>query len=90
MLFISPSASLDVFVLLGIFATLLSVFKNNQRKLDRLASARLAHSHQDLTEAYGATIVGWSAAMDLRDRETEGHFAAGSRFNCQALQDHEV
>jgi GAF domain-containing protein len=27
----------------------------------------------DLTQAYDATIEGWSRALDLRDRETEGH-----------------
>jgi putative two-component system response regulator len=31
----------------------------------------LAHTH--LMDAYEATIEGWSHAMDLRDRETEGH-----------------
>ncbi|HWQ45766.1 MAG TPA: HD domain-containing phosphohydrolase, partial [Longilinea sp.] len=30
-------------------------------------------AHQDLVKAYDATIEGWSQAMDLRDRETEGH-----------------
>ena len=33
----------------------------------------LQSSNQDLTQAYDATIEGWSRAMDLRDRETEGH-----------------
>jgi len=30
-------------------------------------------SHQELITAYDATITGWSHALDLRDRETEGH-----------------
>jgi HD-GYP domain-containing protein (c-di-GMP phosphodiesterase class II) len=30
-------------------------------------------SNQELTLAYDATIEGWSRALDLRDRETEGH-----------------
>jgi response regulator RpfG family c-di-GMP phosphodiesterase len=30
-------------------------------------------SNNDLRTAYDATIEGWSRAMDLRDRETEGH-----------------
>lgn len=34
---------------------------------------KLQKSHQHLLEAYDATIAGWSHAMDLRDRETEGH-----------------
>lgn len=33
----------------------------------------LQHSNLELTLAYDATIAGWSRAMDLRDRETEGH-----------------
>ena len=34
---------------------------------------KLQEAHSKLLEAYGATIEGWSHAMDLRDRETEGH-----------------
>jgi PAS domain S-box-containing protein len=30
-------------------------------------------SHNNLILAYDATIAGWSRAMDLRDKETEGH-----------------
>jgi len=30
-------------------------------------------SNLELSHAYEATIEGWSAALDLRDRETEGH-----------------
>jgi PAS domain S-box-containing protein/putative nucleotidyltransferase with HDIG domain len=33
----------------------------------------LQHSNQELFQAYDATIVGWSHALDLRDKETEGH-----------------
>jgi putative nucleotidyltransferase with HDIG domain len=33
----------------------------------------LQRSNSDLTLAYGATIEGWSRALDLRDKETEGH-----------------
>src|SRR5258706_4266278 len=33
----------------------------------------LQRSNTDLTLAYDATIEGWSRAMDLRDRATEGH-----------------
>ena len=29
--------------------------------------------HQELLEAYDLTIEGWSSALDLRDKETEGH-----------------
>ena len=33
----------------------------------------LLRSNMELTLAYDATIQGWSEALDLRDRETEGH-----------------
>ncbi len=33
----------------------------------------LQRSNSELTLAYDATIEGWSRALDLRDRETEGH-----------------
>jgi response regulator RpfG family c-di-GMP phosphodiesterase/putative methionine-R-sulfoxide reductase with GAF domain len=33
----------------------------------------LQRSNIDLTSAYHATIEGWSRALDLRDKETEGH-----------------
>lgn len=34
---------------------------------------QLNEAHQNLLNAYDETIAGWSHAMDLRDRETEGH-----------------
>ena len=34
---------------------------------------RLNRSAQELRSAYGHTIEGWSRALDLRDKETEGH-----------------
>jgi putative two-component system response regulator len=45
---------------------------NRYRKLleDR---ASVEDSHVQLLSAYDATIEGWSRAMDLRDKETEGH-----------------
>jgi putative nucleotidyltransferase with HDIG domain len=33
----------------------------------------LQHANQSLAQAYDATIEGWSRALDLRDKETEGH-----------------
>lgn len=33
----------------------------------------LQHSNIELSQAYNATIEGWSHALDLRDKETEGH-----------------
>jgi PAS domain S-box-containing protein/putative nucleotidyltransferase with HDIG domain len=35
--------------------------------------ANLQRANTDLFVAYDATIEGWSRAMDLRDKETEGH-----------------
>jgi PAS domain S-box-containing protein len=35
--------------------------------------ADLQQSNQELIQAYAATIEGWSRALDLRDKETEGH-----------------
>ncbi|MEK7808983.1 MAG: GAF domain-containing protein [Chloroflexota bacterium] len=34
---------------------------------------RLHRSNAELMQAYDATIEGWSRALDLRDKETEGH-----------------
>jgi len=36
----------------------------------------LQQSNVELSLAYDATIEGWSRALDLRDRETEGHTCA--------------
>ncbi|MBC7876126.1 MAG: GAF domain-containing protein [Anaerolineales bacterium] len=33
----------------------------------------LQHTNEELSQAYDSTIVGWSHALDLRDKETEGH-----------------
>jgi PAS domain S-box-containing protein/putative nucleotidyltransferase with HDIG domain len=41
-----------------------------ERKQAQLA---LQRAHADLQEAYDKTIEGWVLALDLRDRETEGH-----------------
>jgi PAS domain S-box-containing protein/putative nucleotidyltransferase with HDIG domain len=37
------------------------------------AEKALQRAHIDLQEAYDKTIEGWVLALDLRDRETEGH-----------------
>jgi putative two-component system response regulator len=42
-------------------------------QLVRELNARLLRSNEELTQAYDATIEGWSRALELRDRETEGH-----------------
>jgi PAS domain S-box-containing protein/putative nucleotidyltransferase with HDIG domain len=35
--------------------------------------SELKNSNNDLMLAYDTTIMGWSSALDLRDKETEGH-----------------
>ena len=39
----------------------------------KLAEDALQHAHHSLQEAYDRTIEGWVHALDLRDKETEGH-----------------
>jgi putative nucleotidyltransferase with HDIG domain len=34
---------------------------------------KVQRSNSELSQAYNATIEGWSHALDLRDKETEGH-----------------
>ena len=41
---------------------------------------------QELTQAYDATIEGWSRALDLRDRETEGHSQRVTNLTLQLAQ----
>jgi PAS domain S-box-containing protein len=43
----------------------------------------LEYSHRELFQAYDATIEGWSRAMDLRDRETEGHTQRVTRMTLE-------
>ncbi len=54
--------------LLSLFAAQAAIAIDNAQLLERLQ-----HSNLDLSLAYDATIEGWSWAMDLRDKETEGH-----------------
>lgn len=54
-------------------ARLLGITRLN--RFHKLSEERsnLERAHTELKAAYDATIEGWSRAMDLRDRETEGH-----------------
>ena len=54
---------------------LLSLFASQAAGAIHSARLRddLQRSNIDLISAYDATIEGWSRAMDLRDKETEGH-----------------
>ena len=40
---------------------------------DAVLFENLERSNRELSQAYDATIEGWSRALDLRDKETEGH-----------------
>jgi putative nucleotidyltransferase with HDIG domain len=53
---------------LELFASQLAIALDNADMVERLH-----RSHHELMHAYDATIEGWSRAMDLRDKETEGH-----------------
>ena len=46
----------------------------------------LQHSNIELTLAYEATIEGWSRALDLRDKETEGHTQRVTRISMDLAQ----
>ena len=54
--------------LLSAFADQAAVAIDNARLFENLQKA-----NQELTEAYDATLKGWALALELRDRETEGH-----------------
>jgi PAS domain S-box-containing protein len=69
---------------LEIFAGQAAIAIDNARLLEDLQQ-----SNQELNLAYDTTLEGWSRALDLRDKETEGHtqrvteytLALASRFN---------
>jgi len=54
-------------------ARLIGITKLNRYHKLVQERSNLQDAHSKLLKAYEATIVGWSHAMDLRDRETEGH-----------------
>ena len=54
-------------------ARLLGIMRLNRYQKLNTERANLERAHAELMAAYDATILGWSRAMDLRDRETEGH-----------------
>jgi PAS domain S-box-containing protein len=56
-----------------------------------IENTRLFHDLQrssiELSDAYNATIAGWSAALDLRDKETEGHTQRVTEMSCKLAKD---
>ncbi len=53
---------------LSIFAGHVAISMEKARLFDIVQ-----HANVDLAQAYDTTLEGWSRAMDLRDKETEGH-----------------
>ena len=49
--------------------------------------AKLREANAQLLSAYEATIEGWSHALDLRDRETEGHSRRVAELTVQMARD---
>jgi putative two-component system response regulator len=54
-------------------ARLLGITRLNRYKKLLDERANIEQAHEQLLAAYDATIAGWSNALDLRDKETEGH-----------------
>jgi len=54
-------------------ARLLGITRLNRYQKLIQERTKLQNAHAQLLAAYEATIEGWSHAMDLRDKETEGH-----------------
>jgi putative two-component system response regulator len=54
-------------------ARLLGITRLNRFQKLNEERSNLEEAHANLKAAYDATIEGWSRAMDLRDKETEGH-----------------
>src|ERR1043165_4653539 len=54
-------------------ARLLGITRLNRSQKLMQERTKLQQAHTQLLSAYEATIEGWSRAMDLRDKETEGH-----------------
>src|SRR5574339_777801 len=54
-------------------ARLLGITRLNRYQKLLQERAKLQEANAQLLAAYEATIEGWSHALDLRDRETEGH-----------------
>ncbi len=54
-------------------ARLLGITRLNRYRKLLEERANIEEAHTQLLAAYDATIEGWSRAMDLRDKETEGH-----------------
>jgi putative two-component system response regulator len=56
-----------------LFARLQTILRLNRYRRIAEQQNELKAMHQELLLAYNKTIEGWSQALDLRDKETEGH-----------------
>ncbi|MRR13627.1 HD domain-containing protein, partial [bacterium] len=63
-----PEPDPDLTVFLEMLAEQAAIAIDNAQLVESLRQ-----SNDELALAYGATIEGWSRALDLRDHETEGH-----------------
>jgi PAS domain S-box-containing protein/putative nucleotidyltransferase with HDIG domain len=76
-----PSPNPDWFEFLEMLADQAAIAIDNTQLFENLK-----HSNLELIFAYNATIEGWSRAMDLRDKETEGHTQRVSTLTVQLAQ----
>ncbi len=53
--------------------TVLKQLENELRKLNTQLEDRVMSRTHELAEAYDTTLEGWARALELRDKETEGH-----------------
>ena len=53
--------------------TALKELENDLRGLNQLLEQRVEARTRELAEAYDTTLEGWALALELRDKETEGH-----------------
>jgi HD-GYP domain-containing protein (c-di-GMP phosphodiesterase class II) len=53
--------------------TMTRLLSQRLEESDNQATQELLEKNRQLTQAYDATIEGWSRAMEIRDEETEGH-----------------
>jgi putative two-component system response regulator len=67
-------------------ARLLGITRLNRYQKLLQERAKLQEANAHLLAAYEATIEGWSHAMDLRDRETEGHSQRVAHLTVQLAQ----
>ncbi|MDM8528900.1 response regulator [Anaerolineales bacterium HSG24] len=50
-----------------------SIVRLNRYRQLQIERANLKLAHQELAKAYEETLAGWAHALELRDKETEGH-----------------